>query len=97
MDYLNFKDKINFINAEWGVEVDIIKDEAQFKKIMEANSKNPRIGSACITFKDVLNLVHLKFRVNNDDKKMIRFIDCPGNDTQLKIITKSDLVIFKRG
>ena len=55
---------MKFINAEWGVEVDIMSspnDEIIFKDRMEQNTR--RQGMAMITFKDISKVFLDKFKV----------------------------------
>jgi hypothetical protein len=93
MDFLTFKNHVFFINAEWGLEVDLIprNNETLFRRLMENNHK--KSGMAVITFGDICSLFVKNFRINKDDKKWIRFLEAE----KLEIVTNLEHIIFKRG
>ena len=90
-DFKHFQQNVKFINAEWGVEIPLINDEQMFKQLQQANAS--KIYKPVITFRDISALLTQKFHLKGEDKKMIRFLDAEN----LKIIMKSDHVIFERG
>ena len=93
IDFQYFKKYVKFINAEWGVEVDIMcspNDEIVFKDKMEQNTR--RQGMAMITFKDISRAFLDKFKVKGQDTKMVRFLDAH----KLSVLTKNDHVIYSR-
>jgi hypothetical protein len=93
MDFQTFRNHVFFINAEWGLQVDLIprNSETLFRRLMENNQK--KSGMAFITFGDILSLFFQKFRINKEDTKWIRFLDAES----LEIVTSVDHIIFKRG
>ena len=86
--YNQFKENINFINAEWGVQISL-KTELNFKTIISKNFAKHK--DFVVTFKDVFNEIKLKYNLDGPSLKMVRFLDADN----LKIVTKSDYIIFK--
>ena len=78
-----FKKKIKFLSAEWGVEIPLIQNEDQFQHLFKKGT---------ISFRDVLNMIKTKFNLKSQDGRMIRFIDA---DNQ-KIIIKDDFIIYQK-
>ena len=62
-----------------------------FKQLQQANAH--KLYKPVITFRDISSLLTQKFQLKGEDKKMIRFLDADN----LKIIMKSDHLIFERG
>lgn len=87
--YASFKSSIKFINAEWGLEIDLIPTEDQFRALVEVNYR--KVGRAVILFRDISTLMKHKFHLKSEDGRMIRFLDAQ----ELKIITRSEHVIFQ--
>jgi hypothetical protein len=87
--FINFKTHIKFINAEWGVEIDLMPSETTFKELLQTNLQ--KTGEAVLTFRDVSSLLINKFQLKGDDRKMIRFLDADN----LKLVTMSGFVIFR--
>jgi len=71
--YAAFKSSIKFINAEWGLEIDLIPTEDQFRALMEVNYR--KVGRAVILFRDISTLMKHKFHLKSEDGRMIRFLD----------------------
>ena len=81
--FTDFKRKIKFLSAEWGVEIPLIHNEDQFSYLFKKGQ---------ISFRDILNLIKAKFNLKSKDGRMIRFIDA---DNQ-KIIIKDDFIIYQK-
>ena len=82
---------MSFINAEWGVTIDLFPQEDQFKQMVMQNLIKLNKGPV-VTFRDILSLIKKKLDLKNDDGRMIRFLDADN----LRIITKSDYLIYER-
>jgi hypothetical protein len=71
--YRSFKSSVKFINAEWGLEIDLIPTEDQFRAMMDSNYR--KMGKAVILFRDISALMKHKFHLKSEDGRMIRFLD----------------------
>lgn len=91
-DYINFKKNVKFISSEWGTEIDLVKDEQEFRSLMEERARSLQTNSPSLTFKDISNLFLQRFKLSMEEKKMIRFMDAEN----YKIITKRDYLIYSR-
>ena len=89
MSYIKFIENINFINAEWGVQISLMTEQ-NFKTIITKNFAKHK--DFVVTFKDVFNEIRLKYNLDGPSLKMVRFLDADN----LKIVTKSEYIIFKK-
>lgn len=87
-DFDNFQKYVHFINAEWGLELELVSDQQMFTSILQTNSA--KYGQPIITFRDISVLFVSKYKLKPEDRKMIKFLEAES----LKILTKSDEVIF---
>jgi hypothetical protein len=79
-----------FINAEWGIKVDLFPSEDQFKSLIESNAQKLLKG-AIIQFRDVLSLIRKRFNLSQENVSNLRFLHAE----ELRFVTKSDYPIFQ--
>jgi hypothetical protein len=89
-EFHDFKSTTLFINAEWGVKIDLFPSEEVFKALIEANAEKLLKG-AIIQFRDVLTLVRKKLGLTQENLSNLRFLHAE----ELKFITKSDYPIYQ--
>ena len=58
-EFEDFKSTTLFINAEWGVKIDLFPSEDQFRALIEANAQKMQKG-ALIQFRDIMTLTRKK-------------------------------------
>ena len=89
-EYQDFKSTTLFINAEWGVKIDLFPSEDLFRALIEANAQKLLKG-AIIQFRDLLTLIRKKLGLSQENLSNLRFLHAE----ELRFITKSDYPIYQ--